>query len=748
MKRALLLFLAACSAGLAYRPPAAVVGTGRFTMTVDEATQAVVLRRDGDALATFDAQAFQLGLAAADPAASWDPSELEGSAAVTWAQPRAWTLGTETPARIALDYGAGVRAYVVVSSAGEGRFTLSFVPEAATAVLARVVVRTTPGESFYGLGASRDRVERRGTFHPMQASTAGDPHAPIPLVVSTRGWGIVAVSQRVGAFDVARRDPGAVEATYAVAPLAGTTTDALRLDVLAGDGPLDVYRGYGATTTPPVAPPLWSLGPWFWRANATAASLAADAQQIRDLDLAISGLGASTSTATAPGAFDLDPARFPDPAGVVPALHALGFHAGIWSAPYSSRPDATPFLPPTSPVARPPIDLTTGAAGTFWRGLVGRYAALGFDAFLLDGGEDIVPSRDGKRAVWSFASGDDERTMHARYPSILHSVYIDAVTGQDPTQPRILDPKPPALFVRATRPDDVGAIFRQPGTITSFADLAATVTENVALSASGVPFAVADTGPADTDLLARSIEASALFPIMSLVDVNGVAPWTTAPELVRRYARLHLRLYPFFATHALHVAERPVVRPLGWVDPLLSASDAFVVGDELLVAPVLVAGATARDVTFPAGRWFGWTDGAAREGTARIDAALAELPLFVREGAIVPLLRDTIGTLASTTSAESFTDHPGPLHAVIAPGPARSFVLFDGARIARTGTGTLEVADGSSFKEGFVLELIATARPGSVLRNDDPVESWSWSPERGGTLRIPLPAGAATIVLR
>ena len=64
-------------------------------------------------------------------------------------------------------------------------------------------------------------------------------------------------------------------------------------------------------------------------------------------------------------------------------------------------------------------------------------------------------------------------------------------------------------------------------------------------------------------------------------------------------------------------------------------------------------------------------------------------PLFAAgldrgEGAIVPLLRETIGTLASTTSAESLDDRAGPLHAVIAPGPARAFVLFDGARIART----------------------------------------------------------------
>ena len=556
------------------------------------------------------------------------------------------------------------------------------------------------------------------------------------------------MSQRVGAFDVARRDPDAVEATYAVAPLASGRMDALRIDVLAGDGALDVYRGYGATTTAPVAPPLWSLGPWFWRANATAATLGADAQQVRALDLAIAGIGASTSLATAPGAFDLDPARFPDPAAIVPALRAQGFHAGIWSAPYSSQADAAPFLPPTSPAATPPIDLSTGSAGVYWRGLVGRYAALGFDAILLDGGEDIVPSRDGRRTGWSFASGDDERTMHARYPSLLHGVYIDAVTGQDPTQPRLVDPRPPALFVRAARPDDVGTIFRQPGTIASFADLAATVTENIALSASGVPFAVADTGAADAELLARSLEASALFPIMSLVDTGGVAPWTSAPDLVRRYTRLHLRLYPFFASHALHVAERPVVRPLGWVDAIPSATDAFVVGDELLVAPVVTAGATARDVTFPAGRWFGWSDGLAHEGTARIDAPLAELPLFVREGAIVPLLRDTIGTLASTTSAESFADRAGPLHAVVAPGSARTFLLFDGARIARTEAGTLEVADGATFKEGFVLELIATARPAAVLRNDVTLDSWSWSPERGGTVRIPLPAGAATIALR
>jgi alpha-glucosidase (family GH31 glycosyl hydrolase) len=61
-----------------------------------------------------------------------------------------------------------------------------------------------------------------------------------------------------------------------------------------------------------------------------------------------------------------------------------------------------------------------------------------------------------------------------------------------------------------------------------------------------------------------------------------------------------------YANVATQTGE-PIIRPLWWIAPdddvALTCEDEFLVGDEFLVAPVMVAGARARDIYFPDGRW-------------------------------------------------------------------------------------------------------------------------------------------------
>lgn len=66
--------------------------------------------------------------------------------------------------------------------------------------------------------------------------------------------------------------------------------------------------------------------------------------------------------------------------------------------------------------------------------------------------------------------------------------------------------------------------------------------------------------------------------------------------------------------------------------------DEFLVGDDLLAAPVVEEGARGRKVYFPGGRWLDWRSERIHQGPADewIDAPLEVLPLFIREGAIVP----------------------------------------------------------------------------------------------------------------
>jgi alpha-glucosidase (family GH31 glycosyl hydrolase) len=67
-------------------------------------------------------------------------------------------------------------------------------------------------------------------------------------------------------------------------------------------------------------------------------------------------------------------------------------------------------------------------------------------------------------------------------------------------------------------------------------------------------------------------------------------------------------------------------------------SDEYLYGSSILVAPVMAAKATSRNVYLPAGRWMNYNDKrTVYEGmkTVTVPAPLGTIPLFVREGAII-----------------------------------------------------------------------------------------------------------------
>jgi hypothetical protein len=91
----------------------------------------------------------------------------------------------------------------------------------------------------------------------------------------------------------------------------------------------------------------------------------------------------------------------------------------------------------------------------------------------------------------------------------------------------------------------------------------------------------------------------------------------------------------------------PLVRSLFFDDPTLTdVDDEYFWGNDFLVAPVLEDGVASRQVLFPAGKWidfFRWT--AYNGGQAyMIDAPLDYLPVFVRAGAIIPMIPEIQNT--------------------------------------------------------------------------------------------------------
>ena len=327
-------------------------------------------------------------------------------------------------------------------------------------------------------------------------------------------------------------------------------------------------------------------------------------------------------------------------------------------------------------------------------------------------------------------------------------------------------------------PGDLDASFAHAGdTVMGQSTLAvgglpAAVTKGIGLSASGFPFYASDTGgyrhsPPNREVWLRWVEANAVMPAMEVGDSSSQTPWEftaangrdqAALDTYARYASLHLRLYPYTWTYAQQMATtgRPIQRPLGLAFPALAAhpADEYALGDSIVVAPVVTAGQTSREVLLPAGEWLSWWDGSAQTGTITAPADIDTLPLYLARGAIIPMLRPTIETLSPVTSStiDSFASDAGVLYVRVAPGPASSFTVYDGTQLAQA-PGSVTYTPGSVFAQGALFEVIATAQPtavGALMQRaslaalEAAPDGWFWEPATGGTLWIKTGAGTVS----
>lgn len=138
----------------------------------------------------------------------------------------------------------------------------------------------------------------------------------------------------------------------------------------------------------------------------------------------------------------------------------------------------------------------------------------------------------------------------------------------------------------------------------------------------------------DQELIVRSAQCSALMPMMQF----SVAPWRVLSKenmaICRDMALLHEKMGPeilALAKASSHSGE-PMVRSLEYSYPhagYAEIKDQFLLGDTLLIAPVLEKGARSRKVIFPSGSWQG-DDGSTVTGpcTLEIEVPLARLPYY------------------------------------------------------------------------------------------------------------------------
>ncbi len=746
-------------------PSAIRIKQGPYTMEVRQAPWVLRLLNNGQEMTRIALDGFQLGwVRDYDAGYNYDPFWLAPTRnqkaipipGLKWFKPRSAKVleATTTKLRFSFAYDQNITATLDISIERDGTFALQWHPtKTKQVVLMRLQCKVDDRENYYGLGEYFDQVAHRGKLRAMQIeidfkleSSYNEAHFPVPFFTGTKGWGLFIKSYWPGVFDMGRKDPRMIEVTY--------HTNQMDFYLLAADHPLKVPGLYTRITGAPAVPAPWAFGTMLWRdENKDQAEVLEDAKQIRKNDLAISAMWIDRPYDVAVNNFGFDKKRYPDHKAMIATLHKQGFRLGLWSTPYAEKKtDIHPFIKDKGWFVQlglralnkwsNPIDFTHPEALAYWKKQVKKYTDLGIEGFKLDYGEDIQVGLGGVgRPISKFHNGEDERTMHHKYMLYYHQAYAANLPKKGGYLICRGGTWGSQKYVSIVWPGDLDTGFQTHYQCTDNAQLngrcwvgglPASIIGGLTLSQSGFPFYGSDTGGyrrsrTKKRAFIRWGQQTALSMIMQIGGPDpNVNPWDFTKykdsqfdrqvlDNFRKYIRLHTRLFPYFYTYAQAAQHHQVgpVRPYGIAFPKegYHPNDQYLLGPYLMVAPV-VTSKDEREIQMP--QEHNWIDFWSQElykGGKKVSykAPLDVLPLFLRSGSILPLLRPDIDTLSPSKVAGvvSYANDPGRLYLAIVPGEDTQLKLFDETeiRLKQETRLTIKTKAGKTFTQGYMLSV-------------------------------------------
>lgn len=591
-------------------------------------------------------------------------------------------------------------------------------------------------ERFYGLGERYVTVDHRGQHYECWTEEGGigggesrtpgpdNPspngqgmtHLPVPFTISSKGYGLwQATTFRTG-FSLGS-DDAHVARLYAEEP-------ALHLHLWVHDDPKATLADYTAATGRARLPAPWVFGPRR-RVDRTGKTVGdeTDAQALRSHHVPTTMVDDALHFLP----IDSSRGREAELADWTTLMHQQGFKAiGYFNAYVSiSDPNAQSlvdygrahdlflrlddgsefqsFVISAGGQKITTIDLTNPEAVAWFQSLEEQALSLGYDGWMLDFGE-YVPQR---AKAWDGRSGWE---LHDAFPLLQQRATTDVMTrarGDD----WMYFARSGAAGTQAFAPvvwsgDPDGSFDEAKG-------LPAQLRGGVNAGLSGIAFWGSDISgytcvndpPPNKELYLRWAEFGALSSDMH--DENACAQkpadappkWTLFSDaettsVYARYASLHTRLNPYLMMAAQEAVARglPVMRhpllmnpetPQAWSETI-----DYWFGPSLYAAPVVHRGETSREAWLPPGTWFDWWTMAPIAGgtTVTRDAPLDVLPLWIKSGAIVPMLDPAVETLAPDTSPD-----------VISADDRRGILDVRAAIDGKTGIGTARMIDGTTF---------------------------------------------------
>jgi alpha-D-xyloside xylohydrolase len=581
-------------------------------------------------------------------------------------------------------------------------------------------------EHYYGLGQNQEGfLDHRGHVVHCWA----DYNAPagqsfcVPFLLTNKGYGLLWDNPSKTTIE-----PGFNEQTKWTSQVG----DRVSFFVIAGSTADEIFAGYKQLTGPTHLLPKAAYGYIQCKQRYASQKEILDvAQGYRDRHLPADVLVVDWFYYTKMGQFDFDPKFWPDPAAMNKKLHEMGFETMIsvwprflaadryydellkkgWLISYA---DGKPIDGLPYDRAGSDIDTTNPeAADWYWKTIRDNIVSQGFDSLWADETEPDLPPNGAY-----FKVGPGTQFFNV-YPYFHTKALFDGLRKDVPGKRALI----------LSRDGYLGE--QSQGTVLWSSDISPTwdaykrqIPTGLDVAASGMVYWSNDTGgwgylpsehhpaqkplldPSDAranvggyddypELYTRWFQYAAFLPIFRTHGSrNSNEVWSygkQAEPILEKYLRLRYRLMPYiyslgyqsWLTGAPYMRALPVDFPS---DPKVAdLRDEYMFGPAFLVAPVTEQGATSREVYLPAGTdWYNyWTNERVKGGqTIKVSAPIDTLPLFVREGSILPL-GATVESTHEKQAIEKIRVYPG------ADG---SFTLFsdDGTTYAyETGAGAV-----------------------------------------------------------
>ena len=518
-------------------------------------------------------------------------------------------------------------------------------------------------EKIFGLGLNFKTVDQRGRILRLHEDhydgiDNGRSHAPIPFYVSSKGYGVFINSARyldvwvgTGVRTDSKSPPDVrdrnTDPKWSASPYSDNVeilvpAEGVELFIFGGPSTLDAVSRFNLYQGGGCLPPKWGLG--FWHRTPT---LFNDKQLLDEVEaftmhqfpLTVIGLEPGWQSKSYPCTYEWDSTRFSNPTALISKLKSKGIYTNLWINPYIS-PDAT-LMKTLKPYT---------ASHTVWAGYVPDYAMKQANTIignhlkknLLDRGVSgfKMDENDGFDFwLWpdvaKFPSGIPAEIMRQTYGMRMQKLNTNLYRSEN---------KRTYGLVRATNAGATSFPFVIYNDYYSHRDFITALINSSFIGTLWTP-EVRSSGSAEDWL--RRMQTVCFSPIAMLnAWADGTKPWTF-PEVekeVADVANLRMQLIPYlytcFAEYAFY--GRPPFRSMNLVEGMSEnkkeIKDQYMVGDHLLIAP-LFTGETSRKVILPLGKWYDFYTGklAGESETITVTPGLAHIPVFVRDGGIIPM---------------------------------------------------------------------------------------------------------------